>query len=160
MWIFSVINVFIVCIRNTTVFKLIPLLCTHVYSYMFSTVHPPSPVHLLIHKDEKSLLECAMNYWHTQLSSKLALHCTHQPPLPFSKGPSCSRSASARCSTKSIRNCCRSRQILGKLGYRGAGCTENSIIRESGSGSDDDDVTLASSPAFPQRRFRKYLDVS
>ena len=23
-------------------FKLIPLLCTHVYSYMFSTVHPPS----------------------------------------------------------------------------------------------------------------------
>jgi hypothetical protein len=24
------------------VFKLIPLLCTHVYSYMFSTMHPPS----------------------------------------------------------------------------------------------------------------------
>ena len=23
------------------VFKLIPLLCTHIYSYMFSTVHPP-----------------------------------------------------------------------------------------------------------------------
>ena len=23
-------------------FKLIPILCTHVYSYMFSTVHPPS----------------------------------------------------------------------------------------------------------------------
>ena len=23
-------------------FKLIPLLCTHVYSYMFSIVHPPS----------------------------------------------------------------------------------------------------------------------
>ena len=39
---FSVLNVFIVCIRNTTVFKLIPLVCTHVYSYMFSTVHPPS----------------------------------------------------------------------------------------------------------------------
>ena len=38
---FSVLNVFIVCIRNTTVFKLIPLLCTHGYSYMFSTVHPP-----------------------------------------------------------------------------------------------------------------------
>ena len=32
---------FIVCIRNTELFKLIPLLCTHVYSYMFSTVHPP-----------------------------------------------------------------------------------------------------------------------
>jgi hypothetical protein len=39
---FSVLNVFIVCIRNTAVFKLIPVLCTHVYSYMFSTVHPPS----------------------------------------------------------------------------------------------------------------------
>jgi hypothetical protein len=33
-------NVFIVCICNTAVFKLIPILCTHVYSYMFSTVHP------------------------------------------------------------------------------------------------------------------------
>ena len=40
MWIFSVLNVFIVCIRNTVVFKLIPLLCTHVYPDMFSTVHP------------------------------------------------------------------------------------------------------------------------
>ena len=39
---FSVLNVFVVCIRNTAMFKLIPLLCTHVYSYMFSTVHPPS----------------------------------------------------------------------------------------------------------------------
>ena len=39
---FSVVDVFIVCIRNTAVFKLIPLLCTHVYSYMFRTVHPPS----------------------------------------------------------------------------------------------------------------------
>jgi hypothetical protein len=37
-----VLNVFIVCIRNTEMFKLIPLLCTHVYLYMFSTVHPPS----------------------------------------------------------------------------------------------------------------------
>ena len=37
---FSVLNVFIV--RNTAMFKLIPLLCTHVYSYMFSTVHPLS----------------------------------------------------------------------------------------------------------------------
>ena len=39
---FSVLNVFIVCMHNTAVFKLIPLLCTHVYSYTFSTVHPPS----------------------------------------------------------------------------------------------------------------------
>ena len=37
---FSVLNMFIVCIRNTTMFKLIPLLRNHVYSYMFSTVHP------------------------------------------------------------------------------------------------------------------------
>ena len=27
-------------LRNTAMFKLIPLLCTHVYSYIFSTVHP------------------------------------------------------------------------------------------------------------------------
>ena len=33
---------FIVCICNMAVFKLIPLLCTHIYSYMFSTRHPPS----------------------------------------------------------------------------------------------------------------------
>ena len=37
---FLVLNVFIVCIRNTAMFKSIPLLCTHVYSYMFSTLHP------------------------------------------------------------------------------------------------------------------------
>ena len=28
-----------------TMFKLIPLLCTHVYSYMFSIVHPPRVAH-------------------------------------------------------------------------------------------------------------------
>ena len=39
---FSIVSVFVVCIRNTAMFKLIPLLCTHVYPYMFSTVHPPS----------------------------------------------------------------------------------------------------------------------
>jgi len=38
---FSVLNVFIVCIRNTARSKSIPLLCTHVDSYKFSTVHPP-----------------------------------------------------------------------------------------------------------------------
>ena len=40
---FAILNVLIVCIPNMAVFKLIPLLCTHVYSYMFSTVHPPNP---------------------------------------------------------------------------------------------------------------------
>ena len=42
MNIFLVLNVFIVCIRNTAMFKLTTLLCTHVYLYMFSTVHRPS----------------------------------------------------------------------------------------------------------------------
>ena len=41
MRIFSILNVFIVCICNTEIFKLISILCTRVYSYMFSTVHPP-----------------------------------------------------------------------------------------------------------------------
>jgi hypothetical protein len=39
---FSVLNVCIVCIRNTARSKSIPLLCTHVDSYKISTVHPPS----------------------------------------------------------------------------------------------------------------------
>ena len=38
---FSVLNVLIVCIRDTAKFKLIPLMCTHVYLYMFNTLHPP-----------------------------------------------------------------------------------------------------------------------
>ena len=39
---FSVLNVSIVCIRNTARSKSIPLLCSHVGLYKFSTVHPPS----------------------------------------------------------------------------------------------------------------------
>ena len=42
---FLVLNVFIVCIHNTEMFKFKPLLCTHVYSYMFSIVHPPRIQH-------------------------------------------------------------------------------------------------------------------
>ena len=38
---FSVSNVFIVCICNTARSKSNPLMCTHVDSYMFSTLHPP-----------------------------------------------------------------------------------------------------------------------
>jgi hypothetical protein len=38
---FSVLNVSIVCICNTARSKSIPLMCTHVDSYKFSTVHPP-----------------------------------------------------------------------------------------------------------------------
>ena len=34
-------NMYTICIRNTARSKLIPLLCTHLYSYMFSIVHPP-----------------------------------------------------------------------------------------------------------------------
>jgi hypothetical protein len=30
------------------VFKLVPLLCTHVYSYMFSAVHPPRINHFIL----------------------------------------------------------------------------------------------------------------
>ena len=33
-------NMYTICIRNTARSKSIPLLCTHVYSYMFSIVHP------------------------------------------------------------------------------------------------------------------------
>jgi hypothetical protein len=39
---FSALNMSIVCIRNTARSKSIPLLCTHVDPYKFSTVHPPS----------------------------------------------------------------------------------------------------------------------
>jgi hypothetical protein len=39
---FPVLNLFIVCIRNTARSKSIPLMCTHVDSYKFSTMHPPS----------------------------------------------------------------------------------------------------------------------
>jgi hypothetical protein len=34
-------NMYTICIRNTARSKSIPLLCTHVGSYKFSTVHPP-----------------------------------------------------------------------------------------------------------------------
>ena len=37
---FSILNVFIICIRNTARSKSNPLMCTHVDSYMFSTLHP------------------------------------------------------------------------------------------------------------------------
>ena len=33
-------NMYTICIRNMARSKSIPLLCTHIYSYMFSTVHP------------------------------------------------------------------------------------------------------------------------
>ena len=35
-------NMYTICIRNTARSKSIPLMCTHIYSYMFSTVHLPS----------------------------------------------------------------------------------------------------------------------
>ena len=34
-------NMYTICVRNTARSKTIPLMCTHVYSYVFSTVHPP-----------------------------------------------------------------------------------------------------------------------
>ena len=45
---FLVLNVFIVCIRNTARSKSNPLMCTHVDSYMFNTLHPPGPRQLPI----------------------------------------------------------------------------------------------------------------
>jgi hypothetical protein len=50
---FSVLNVFIVCIRNTTRSKSIPLLWIHVDSYKFSTVHPPSSHFLTLSKQKR-----------------------------------------------------------------------------------------------------------
>ena len=38
---FSILNVFILCVRNMARSKSNPLLSTHVDSYMFSTLHPP-----------------------------------------------------------------------------------------------------------------------
>ena len=37
---FSILNVYIICIRNTARSKSNPLMCTHVDSYMFSILHP------------------------------------------------------------------------------------------------------------------------
>jgi hypothetical protein len=76
---FSVLNVFIVCICNTAVFKIIPLLCTHVYSYMFSTVHPPS-VKLKKHRNSKGRTVWGHDLWHNAPPQKPALfpdsYCT------------------------------------------------------------------------------------
>ena len=48
---FPVLNVFIVCTRNTARSKSNSLLCTHVDSYMFNTMHPPGLiVNLLVIK--------------------------------------------------------------------------------------------------------------
>ena len=43
---FSILNVFIVCIRSTARSKSNPLLCTHEDLYMFSTLHPPGTGHV------------------------------------------------------------------------------------------------------------------
>ena len=42
---FSVLNMSIVCIRDTARSKSIPLMCTHVDPYKFSIVHPPRTNH-------------------------------------------------------------------------------------------------------------------
>ena len=46
-------NMYTICIRNTTRSKLIPLLCTHVYSYMFRKVHPPGIFYVLFKNIKK-----------------------------------------------------------------------------------------------------------
>jgi hypothetical protein len=50
---FLVLNMSIVCIRNTARSKSIPLMCTHVDPYKFSTVHPPSIYYNLLQRREK-----------------------------------------------------------------------------------------------------------
>jgi hypothetical protein len=42
MYITITYNMYTICIRNTARSKSIPLLCTHVGSYKFRKVHPPS----------------------------------------------------------------------------------------------------------------------
>ena len=37
-------NMYIICIRNTARSKSIPLMCTYVYSYIFSTMFPPEGI--------------------------------------------------------------------------------------------------------------------
>jgi len=59
---FSVLNMSIVCIRNTARSKSIPLLCTHVDPYKFSTVHPPRT-------SSKSKLLTSQHVSHTWLQS-------------------------------------------------------------------------------------------
>ena len=50
---FSFLNVFIVCIRNTARSKSNFLMCTHVDSYMFNTLHPPGNM-LLVEMEQRS----------------------------------------------------------------------------------------------------------
>ena len=59
---FTIYNVFIVCIRNTAMFKLIPVLCTNIYSYMFSTVHPPRVEHHVQNKFATPILYGIFNF--------------------------------------------------------------------------------------------------
>ena len=50
-------------------FKLLPLLCTHVYSYMFSKVHPPSP------DDASHYLQThVIDFWLKSTHFKFATH--------------------------------------------------------------------------------------
>ena len=72
---FLILNVFIVCIRNTAMFKLIPLLCTHVYSYMFNTVHPPRA-------NPMARIVCGVGIAHNDATYLSAISCAHEPSFP------------------------------------------------------------------------------
>jgi hypothetical protein len=70
---FSVLNVSIVCIRNTARSKLILLLCTHMDSYKFSIVHPPSTRFVTKVKSENLLddqLPHVLSHWPIGLLSQ------------------------------------------------------------------------------------------
>ena len=49
-----------ICICNTARSKSIPILCTHVYSYMFSTVHPPRSTFLYLLTNKLKVLPTCM----------------------------------------------------------------------------------------------------
>ena len=63
MNIFLVLIVFIVCIRNTAMFKLIPPLSTHVYSHMFSIVHPLRFTSTNVQPPRGTIREPLFNCW-------------------------------------------------------------------------------------------------
>ena len=64
-------------IRNMAVFKLIPFLCTYVYSYMFSTVHPPRDRQTPRYVEMLEVLTLGTLTLHTKIEVKMNNIHTH-----------------------------------------------------------------------------------
>ena len=60
---FSILNMSIVCIRNTARSKSIPLSCTHVDPYKFSIVHPPRKNHVNLLAYSDWAMRCIALLW-------------------------------------------------------------------------------------------------